>query len=110
MSVSLQANWHDQSLYLWARTDGGHAPPGDAAALRAAVGEVTSDALLASVAAEGSLTLDLPSPDVFTPGSEPSTTRIDDRSAVATQPATQITPVPALILAPAEAIDFLTSL
>jgi len=59
MSLSLQANWHDQSLYLWARAEPGH-PPVDAATLRAAVGEVCSDALLASTVGEGMLCLSLP--------------------------------------------------
>src|SRR3954469_11841829 len=107
MSLSLQASWHDQSLYLWARPEPGH-PPADAAALRAAVGEISSDALLASAVGEGTIGVLLPSLD--------AAGRADaaggDRQSVATLPATELErfDLPALILGPAEAVDFLTSL
>ncbi|HEY1342808.1 MAG TPA: DEAD/DEAH box helicase [Bryobacteraceae bacterium] len=87
MSLVLQANWHDQSLYLWARRPQPGEPPVDVAAIRAAVGEITSDALLASTAREGRIVIALPG----------SNGEADVES-------------PALILGPAEAIDFLTSL
>src|SRR5512132_799543 len=85
MSFSLQANWLDQSLYLWARpaTDG--QPAAAPADLRAVAGEVCSDCLLASAVAEATLPIRLP-------GSDANPTH-----------------VPALRLGPAEAIDFLTS-
>src|SRR4051812_36525711 len=100
MSIFLQANWHDQSLYLWARCDGGQGPA-DLAALRAAGGEGSSDALLASVAAEATLAIALP---VDEPRGE------QDEGQVATATRTRVTRVTALALGPAEAIDFLTSL
>src|SRR3954468_20734004 len=100
MSIFLQANWHDQSLYLWARSDGGRGPA-DLAALRAAVGEVSSDALLASVAAEATLAVALPV-------DEPRVA--DEEGQVATAARARVTRVTALALGPAEAVDFLTSL
>jgi SNF2 family DNA or RNA helicase len=104
MCSALQANWHDQSLYLWARAEKGAAPV-DVSALRAAVGEVSSDALLASAAPEGVFTIALPDQDEEGRSS-------GDGGAVATAPLTkfQTASVTALILGPAEAIDFLTSL
>src|SRR6187402_1932754 len=84
MSLSLQANWLDQSLYLWARPADGQ-PVADPAALRAVAGEVCSDCLLASAVAEATLAVRFPG-------------------------ATEPTDVAALRLGPAEAIDFLTSL
>jgi SNF2 family DNA or RNA helicase len=92
MSFALQANWHDGSLYLWARPEPGQPTP-DNATLRAAVGEVSSDALLASTATEGRLTLALPAAS-------------DGNGHGAPQPYE----APALVLGPAEAVDFLTSL
>src|SRR4051794_7956559 len=83
MSFALQANWHDQSLYLWART--GDGTLGDPAALRAVVGEVCTDALLASTVAQATICLRFPR------DAEPRCT-------------------PALVLGPAEAVDFLTCL
>jgi len=91
MSFALQANWHDGSLYLWARPEAGQSTP-DNAALRAAVGEVSSDALLASTATEGRLTLTFPA------------------AADNGQGGHQSYEAPALVLGPAEAVDFLTSL
>jgi SNF2 family DNA or RNA helicase len=107
MCLALQANWHDQSLYLWARAEQGSAPV-DVSALRAAVGEVSSDALLASAVGEGAFTLALPVNQ--DEGAENPSGRGD--GAVATAPATRFetASVAALILGPAEAIDFLTSL
>jgi SNF2 family DNA or RNA helicase len=101
MSLSLQANWLDQSLYLWARpaptADTAAAPASngavaavDPAALRAAAAEVCSDCLLASAVAEATLAVRLP-----TAG-----------PAAAADPVT----VPALRLGPVEAIDFLAGL
>jgi hypothetical protein len=88
MSFALQANWHDGSLYLWARPESGQPTP-DSATLRAAVGEVSSDALLASTASEGRLALTLPTGENGAPN---------------------VYDAPALVLPPAEAVDFLTSL
>src|SRR4051812_24872816 len=106
MSLSLQANWQDQSFYVWARV-GAENPPVDAAILRAAVGEVCSDALLASTVAEGSFALSLPA------GRAPQAERQnEDAGGVATHvtAGVEVVRVPALVLNPAEAIDFLTSL
>src|SRR4051812_28404813 len=106
MSLSLQANWQDQSFYVWARVGAGD-PPVDAAALRAALGEVCSDALLASTVREGVLALSLPA------GRAPQAERLnEDHGGVATHVAAGVETVrvPALVLNPAEAIDFLTSL
>ena len=104
MCSALQANWHDQSLYLWARAEKGAAQV-DISALRAAVGEVSSDALIASAAREGVFNLTLPAHD------EEGRSN-GDGGAVATAPATKFetASVTALVLGPAEAIDFLTSL
>ena len=94
MSFALQANWHDGSLYLWARPEPGQSTPPDTATLRAAVGEVSSDALLASTATEGRLTLMLPAAAASGNGHG------DHQSYDAS----------ALLLGPAEAVDCLTSL
>ena len=107
MSFSLQANWQDQSLHLWARTPAGE-PPVDAAALRAAIGEVSSDALLASTVAEGSLS-------VWMMGPEPTAqefSSITGQQSVATAVASarELARVPALVLGAVEAMDLLTSL
>src|SRR4051812_39469578 len=98
MSISLQANWHDQSLYLWARSEAGAQGPAaaaaaDLAALRAAVGEVSSDALLASMAAEATLAVALPV-------DEPRVA--DEEGQVATAARARVTRVTALALGPAE--------
>ena len=79
-AVQLQANWHRGALYLWGAA--GADAPADVGAIRAAVGEVCSDGLLASAAPEGTLEFACDGPPT----------------------------VPALVLAPAEAIDFLTCL
>jgi SNF2 family DNA or RNA helicase len=103
MSLSLQANWQDQSFYLWARVEpAAGSPPVDAAALRAAVGEVCADALLASTVGDGMLALSLPV----------ARAPQEDQGGVATRiaPTAEVVHVPALVLSPAEAIDFLTSL
>src|SRR5258706_10561885 len=104
MSLSLQANWQDQSLYLWARVGPGDGPA-DAAALRAVLGEVCSDALLASTVAEGTFSLALPARRAPQAANE-------DHGNVATEiaAALDVIRVPTLVLNPAEAIDFLTSL
>jgi SNF2 family DNA or RNA helicase len=102
MSFSLQANWQDQSLYLWARTPPGQAPA-DEAALRAAIGEVTSDALLASTAPVGTLSIWLAARDEGQSEEQKSGT-----TAVAS--ARVLVQVPALVLGAVEAMDLLTSL
>jgi len=51
--MALQANWDKSALHVWGLWD--------AAELRAAVGEVSSEPLLASVAEDSSLELWLPS-------------------------------------------------
>jgi SNF2 family DNA or RNA helicase len=106
MSLSLQANWHGQSFYLWARVEPGDRPV-DAAALRAALGEVCSDALLASTVAEGMFSLAVPAGRA--PQAEPLK---EEGGNVATEVAAGVDVIrmPALVLNPAEAIDFLTSL
>src|SRR3954468_13720659 len=99
MSLSLQASWHAQSLYLWARPEPGQ-PAADTAALRAAVGEISSDALLASAVGEGTL-------PVLLPPANPSG-RTDAKSAdhlsVATLPETHLVrrDLAALVLGPSE--------
>src|SRR5882672_890229 len=109
MSFSLQANWQDQSLYLWARTLPGQ-QPADAAALRAAIGEVSSDALLASTVPQGTLAIWIwmVGRDSASPDSSPD----HDRQSVATAVASarELIRVPALVLGPVEAMDLLTSL
>jgi SNF2 family DNA or RNA helicase len=105
MSLSLQACWLDQSLYLWARTPGGDPAITDPAALRAAIGEVSSDALLASAAPEVSVSLALPASARHDQGN-------GEHHSVATAVDRSLRTVhlPALLLGPAEAVDFLTSL
>ncbi len=102
MSFSLQANWQDQSLYLWARTPPGHAPA-DEAALRAAIGEVTSDALLASTVPTGALS-------IWMPGRDESASDEQRSGATAVASARELVQVPALVLGAVEALDLLTSL
>jgi len=115
-SLSLQANWQELSLYLWARppavaaaAGAGGGPGADAAALRAAMGEMSSDALLASAVAEGSLSVALPGRPTAESHDEAGG---EERHGLATavEPRVRTVRVPALVLAPAEAIDFLTSL
>src|SRR5260221_10667505 len=111
MSLSLQANWQDLSLYLWARPWPGAQPP-DAPALRAAVGDVSSDALLASAVADGSLMVWLPADDDDRAPRQGDSIGGGNHHATATAvaPGFKTLRVPALVLGPAEAIDFLTSL
>src|SRR2546423_10715797 len=101
MSLSLQANWHDQSLYLWARAQPGH-PAVDAAALRAAVGEVCSDALLASTVGEGTFALSVP---VAQRAGQAERLNEEQQGSVATEIAAgvELIRVPALVLVPTEA-------
>lgn len=81
MGFFLCASWHEQSLYLWgASADDVQV---DAASLRAAIGEVSADALLASAAPSGELA-------VHGPNGRRSHS--------------------AIVLSPDQAIDFLTSL
>src|SRR5256886_8478694 len=97
-----------RSSDLWARPPGG-GDPGAAvaahAALRAAVGEVSCDALLAWAAPEVSVSLALPAPAAPDRGN-------GEHQSVATAVDRSLRTVhlPALLLGPAEAIDFLTSL
>src|SRR4051812_11277309 len=107
MSFSLQANWHDQSFYLWAREAAGHDAI-DLAALRAAVGEVSSDALLVSTVPQGTLSLWIPSRD----GVLDVSNSVEDSQSAATAiaPQRQLIRVPALVLGAVEAMDLLTSL
>ena len=82
--MAICANWKDESLYLW------HAPPdaaADGAALRDAVGQISSDALLASAAQDATLRLWLPRDGALA-----------------------LSEVPALQFSAAEAIDLLLSL
>ncbi|MEO6435986.1 MAG: SNF2 helicase-associated domain-containing protein, partial [Tepidisphaeraceae bacterium] len=63
--MAIQANWKDSSLFLWdaPRPDGsftGGSAAADLAALRDAVGQMSSDALLASAARDSTLLLWLP--------------------------------------------------
>ncbi|CAN5431255.1 DEAD/DEAH box helicase [soil metagenome] len=88
-AFKLHANWHLSWLYVWGTAAGAAALA--TADLREAVGELTSDSLIASVAGDTTLALWLPS------GSNGSSTL-----AVQT--------VPALQLSPADAIDLLSSL
>jgi len=99
----LQAIWHESSLHLW-----GHQSPQNTAALesglpgsllepaelRAAVGELSADALLGSIASEAGLHLWLP----------------DAAPATGTPARLTRFPVPTLQFAPADAIDLLTTL
>src|SRR5947209_1558870 len=64
MALRLHAYWHDNQLYLWGERlanggDGGTGEP-HADELRAAVGELSPDSLLASVATESTCRLWLP--------------------------------------------------
>jgi hypothetical protein len=106
MSFSLQANWQDQSLYLWARTAPGQALA-DEAALRAAIGEVSSDALLASTLPMGNLAIWL---DRDSGGQENSPTDQGTGGSTTVASARELLRVPALVLGPVEAMDLLTSL
>ena len=76
--MSLQANWQQPHLFLWG---------GEVDDLRDRVGQMSSDALLASVAQATSVRLWLPSDGTL-----------------------QMKEVPALQFSPAEAIDLLLSL
>lgn len=117
----LHAIWQPASLYLWAHAVGttapgssttGDQPPAHPAAeshdaLRALLGDICSDSLIASVAAPEQLTLLLPSNEH---GPLPPNQPIDtDAGGVAVAAPAAYT-VPALRLSPTEAIDLLVNL
>ena len=88
-AFKLHANWHLSWLYVWGTDTTGAAHT--SAELREAVGELTSDSLIASVAGDSKLSLWLPTGN--------------NGSATLT-----LQTVPALQLGAAEAIDLLSSL
>ena len=90
VSVHVHALWHRQSLHLCGLQTGDCRSALDPQALRALLGELSADALAASVAAQSTLTLWLPSGETEKP--------------LATMT------VPTLALAPTDAVDWLTSL
>src|SRR5687768_9465496 len=84
-TLRLHANWHVSSLYLWGTAaDGSALQP---LPLREAVGELSADSLIASVATDSMLNLWLPTDGTLTAQT-----------------------VPSLQLSPSDAIDLLSSL
>ena len=119
MGLALHANWYDGQLFLWGAhgtaapvTDDPftHVPgldPASLSELRAALGELTADALLASVAVETSLLIRLPAtPAPPSPQAPPG----DDSPAAVAPIIWQQVSVPALALTAPQAIDLLASL
>jgi hypothetical protein len=110
MALTLHAYWHKDKLFLW----GERSHPPDALAgfaeLRAAVGEMSADALLASVAGEAREKLWLPCDEHGPIGCCAAGTakgRDDTNLLVGELRAVQIA---AISFSPAQAIDLLTSL
>jgi len=119
--VRLHAIWHAGRLHLWgetgartaqsrwdaARADNPQSFALDPNALHAAVGEMSPDSLLASIADEAELRLWLPADEQGPLGSDagPANHEID-AGEVDLQPVA----VPTLALSPADAIDLLSSL
>lgn len=117
----LHAIWHPSSLYLWASGTGasadapvsaaGQPPPHPTAeghdGLRALLGDICEDALIASVASAEHLTLFLPSDEIgpLPPGGSTD----GSQSGVAVAAPAAYT-VPVLRLGPTEAIDLLINL
>lgn len=85
--MSLQANWHQSFLHMWGLSDNARALR--AAELRAQLGELSTEPLLASVGNESELAMNLP---------------IGENGAVVAQT------VPTLKFSPADAIDLLISI
>ncbi|MCB9850938.1 MAG: DEAD/DEAH box helicase [Phycisphaerales bacterium] len=118
--IHLHAIWRGGRLHLWgeqdAPTDAPRAALDDAQAhpealatqaLHAAMGDLSADGLLASIAADASLMLWLPArAGVPLHSTDDIVTTADDDHAVDLQAFR----VPTLALSPADAIDFLTSL
>ncbi len=120
--MNLHAIWFESSLHLW----GTHAQLSaedtavnahdaplrlmDPAELRAAVGEMSADALLGSIATESSLHILLPTPSGF-PLREPHE-QLPPHPDTPTPRYNNFSPttVPTMLLSPADAIDLLTSL
>ncbi|HZZ43916.1 MAG TPA: DEAD/DEAH box helicase [Tepidisphaeraceae bacterium] len=106
--MPLHAAWFQSHLHLWS-DDGDPSPntPGTGARphpraltverLRAMIGELAAESLLASAAGESSLVLDLPTNDAGEP--------------IRSGPFTQVSPftIPTLRLSPTEAVDLLVS-
>src|SRR5947209_321114 len=115
MALRLHAYWHNDQLFLWGErlvNGEGSAPP-RADELRAAAGELSPDALLASVATDCQSTLWLPCDEhgpissVIAQGAAVSGT--DNGATVLTGELRAVT-VTCLAFSPAQTIDLLTSL
>src|SRR5215212_6475843 len=98
--MAIHANWNDRSLLLWGGL--GDATPrlADADSLRDLVGQVSPDALLASIAQATTVRLWLPSDDAG-----PVTQCVAGAAA-----SLRVVEVPALRFSAAEAMDLLLSL
>ena len=103
MPLRLHAHWNIDRLFLWGERDGGTglAAPEE---LRAGIGELSADALLASVAAEGMDALWLPCDSqgpIYCAAVQPGQSTIGEL---------RIIEIPGLVFPPVQAIDLLTSL